>query len=226
MSVARELDAAAEIVSAALPDPNREDLERARKRAKASLSSKEISPGLAESMASLAMDALRPTRVLGFMPIAHSRRAARSYKLYNIKLDLFQALRNFLGPARDASMIAAAGGLGTWLATGLASMGGLVGVTIVALGFIVGAHFAVRKEVQYDQGCLLVLAWSASEYIDGRHILDEAVLFEQLPLMKEFGIHDYTEAKARTVLASLVSWGMMEKDGPAYILRESVKVSR
>ena len=163
--------------------------------------------------------------VAGLITVNHAKQVARSVKIYNIAIDPLLALKNGLSAAKEASGLAGVGAVAAMIAKGtLAITGGVATLPLSAVAFLMAAHFTRRREIQYDQGCVFVLAWGVSEYLDGYHVFHETDLMASLPLMVDFGIHDYNAPKAKTALSRLQAWGAIEKRGDSYILHERLEV--
>jgi hypothetical protein len=172
----------------------------------------------------LRTSAIAPPRAVTEWVILDTRRqVARSTKSYNVVIDPMNALRNGIAAAREAGVAAGvAGFFGKAVAVGALGTAQVLAVPLACLAFIMAAHFGRRRDITYEHGCVLALAWSVSEYVDGKFVFVEEDLLSAVVDMPTFGVHDFNEAKAKTALSRLEAWGMMESDGPAYSLLERI----
>lgn len=170
---------------------------------------------------------LPPSDVIGFVRVDTSRQSAHSVKVQNVAVRPMLALRNALGGATTLATLATGGALTNLLATGAVSVaGGLISLPLSALSFVMAAHFARRQEIGYDHGCILAIAWSVSEYMDGNYIAAKEDLYAALPSMADFGIFDYNVAKAMTAISRLQAWQALRIRPTDLVLHERIKVRR
>ena len=220
-----ELDAASRLVSSSTDAFSAEDIAKASAAAGEHISATEYEVNFGPLIPGLHSPNRVDVNSVGWMSISRRAQTARSVKMYNIKLEPLLAIRNGLSAAKEVGALATAGTLTALFQTGaVAIAGGVLAIPMAAMAIILSVHFARKKDVQYEHGCLFAIAWGVSEYVDGVHVFDEEELFASLELMKDFGIFDFTPDKARTALSRLTAWGMMEGDGPAHVLLERVTV--
>lgn len=150
-----------------------------------------------------------PPFSIGWVTVDSRAHVAHSVKLANMRIRPPLAARNVIVGATASTALVAASNIAFPLA---------------CLTFLFALHFARRHDITYEQGCVLALAWNASEYIDGKYVFAEQDLLDSLSQMTSFGVYDFNTAKARTALSNLSAWGMMKAEGPAYTLLERVSV--
>lgn len=168
---------------------------------------------------------LEPPKVVEWVTLDRRLEVARSVKLYNVMIDPMSAIRNALVGAREA--MAAAGGASLYASSATlpaTTLAGLVAAPLACLAFLLAMHFGRRRDLAYEHGCVLALAWSVSEYVDGKFLFVEVDLMSALDAMPLFGVHDFNKSKCLTALSRLAAWGAVERHGPAFMLLERVTV--
>lgn len=169
--------------------------------------------------------AWEPPKVAEWVTLNRRLEVARSVKLYNVMIDPMSAFRNALAGAREAMV--AAGGASLYASSATlpaTTLAGLLAAPLACLAFLLAMHFGRRRDLAYEHGCVLALAWSVSEYVDGKFLFVEVDLMSALDAMPLFGVHDFNDSKCLTALSRLAAWGAVERHGPAFMLLERVTV--